>query len=402
MNSSPLSAMTFPAASSVWLEQHSRYIKANTLKNYTAAVKLLTAFLGDKPLCDITITDIRRYQDERGQKAGNGLVNCEMSVLQQILKEARLWKTIEDDYKALPVSRRGAGHSLNQEDEERLRATAFSKSKWQLAAHCITIMLSTTMGFGELRQLRRRDVDMKERCITIREGAKNEARERTIPLNASAFASMTWILDRGKKLGGCSEEHYILPHRPRARNAPWIVNEPMAAITSAFNGIRRAAGLPNFRVYDCRVQAITKLLSNPKVSAQVSREIAGHISQAMQSRYSKQQFDTKKAALEALDNASASTPSKPEPPPPTPGGASPSANLVPPPLLAEIDRLRAEVVRLADRQGDFSSREHPSGPPRSPGTRAHRRSKTKATRTAAVPKRQQPAKNLIVFPTRSA
>jgi hypothetical protein len=37
------------------------------------------------------------------------------------------------------------------------------------------------------------------------------------------------------------------------------------------------------------------------VSPQVSKEIAGHISQAMQNRYSIQQFDTKKAALDALD-----------------------------------------------------------------------------------------------------
>jgi hypothetical protein len=37
----------------------------------------------------------------------------------------------------------------------------------------------------------------------------------------------------------------------------------------------------------------TKLLSNPDVSPQVSREIAGHISQAMQSRYSIQLFNKK-------------------------------------------------------------------------------------------------------------
>ena len=65
----------------------------------------------------------------------------------------------------------------------------------------------------------------------------------------------------------------------------------------AFRGIRNAAGLPHFRIYDCRVQAITKLLSNPAVSAQVSKEIAGHISQRMQDRYSIQQFSTKKLPL---------------------------------------------------------------------------------------------------------
>jgi hypothetical protein len=55
------------------------------------------------------------------------------------------------------------------------------------------------------------------------------------------------------------------------------------------------------RIYDCRVQAITKLLSSPQVSPQASREIAGHISQEMQNRYSIQTFSTKKAAVDTLD-----------------------------------------------------------------------------------------------------
>jgi integrase len=206
------------------------------------------------------------------------LVNCELGVLQMILKQAGEWKRIEEFYKPLSVPRRGAGHSISSQQESRLREVALSRPKWALAARCMTVMLSTTMGFGELRQLRRKDVDMQRQCITVREGAKNEHRERTIPLNASAHEAIAWILQRWRELGGSSEEHYILPHRPRCPKGPWLMDEPMTAITSAFGAIRKAAGLPKFRIYDCRVQAITKLLSNPAVSPQVSKEIAGHIS----------------------------------------------------------------------------------------------------------------------------
>jgi hypothetical protein len=143
-------------------------------------------------------------------------------------------------------------------------------------------------------------VDLKRKSILARDGAKNDYRDRTIPMNAAALDSILWILERWEKLGGREDSEFILPHRPRSKKGPWIFNEPMGAITSAFNGIRKEAGLPKFRVYDCRVQAITKLLSNPDVSPQVSKEIAGHISQEMQNRYSIQQFDTKMAALEAL------------------------------------------------------------------------------------------------------
>ena len=78
------------------------------------------------------------------------------------------------------------------------------------------------------------------------------------------------------------------------------------------HSIRRAANLPHFRVYDCRVQAITKLLSDPMVSPQVSREIASYISQEMQNRYSIQQFNTKKAALDGLEKTPATAPPEPK------------------------------------------------------------------------------------------
>jgi integrase len=352
--------MPFSSASAFWFEQHSRYIKPSTTKSYAGALKVLRLFFGDILLRDITIAHIRQYQDERRKKAGAYLLNGEMSVVQQVLKEARLWKNLEEDYKPLPVARRGAGRSLDKEEEERLRAVAFSKKKWRLAAHCMTIMLSTTMGFGELRQLRRRDVDMQRRCITVREGAKNEARERTSPLNTTAFESMTWILERWKKLGGNSDEHYILPHRPRGERAshwrkkiPARLDEPMTSINSAFTSIRNAAGLPKFRIYDCRVQAITKLLSHPEVSTQVSKEIAGHISQAMQNRYSIQRFETKKAALDALENPLVHPPSGPEPAIQPPMQASAPADLMQPAIQAEIARQVALALR--DREARYVS-----------------------------------------------
>ncbi len=189
MNESPLSSMPFPAASAFWLEQHSRYIKPNTMKNYAGALKVLRPFFGEILLRDITIADIRRYQDERGKKAGAYLLNSEVCVLQMVLKEARCWKPIADLYKPLKVPKRRGGHSISADEERILREVAFSRPKWRLAAHCMLVMLSTTMGFGELRHIRRRDVDLKKRSLLVRDGAKNFYRDRTIPMNAAAYES---------------------------------------------------------------------------------------------------------------------------------------------------------------------------------------------------------------------
>jgi integrase len=296
-----LFSLPFPRAAELWLEQHQRYIKPNTIRNYKACIKLLTANLGSVLIKDIHIGHIRAYQAVRAKVAGPYLLNGEVGVLQMILKEARCWKPLADLYRPMRVPKRRGGHSISAEEERILREVAFSKPKWRLAGHCMLIMLSTTMGFGELRHVRRRDVDMRRKCVLVRDGAKNDYRDRTIPMNQAAYDSMCWILDRWEDLGGEHESEFILPHRPRVPQGPWLFDEPMLAITTAFNRIRTEAGLPKFRVYDCRVQAITKLLSNPAVHPQVSKEIAGHISQAMQDRYSIQQYDTKLAALEALD-----------------------------------------------------------------------------------------------------
>jgi integrase len=400
MNLYPLNAsLTLAEAGPKWLQQHGRMLKENTTRNYRAALGLLNKSFGDLCLRDIDVAQFRFYQQARGEVAGAYLINSELSVLQMIMKESGEWDRIRPFYKPLRVPKRRGGHSISADEERQLREVAFSRPKWRLAAHCMMVMLSTTMGFGELRHIRRRDVDLKKRSLLVRDGAKNLYRDRTIPMNTAAYESMCWILDRWKRLGGREEVEFILPHRPRTPQGPWIFDEPMLAITTAFNRIRKAAGLPSFRVYDCRVQAITKLLSNPAVSPQVSKEIAGHISEAMQSHYSIQQHETKMAALEALEH-----PARPESDPNPPAQPPASADLIQSAIQAEIDCLRAEITRLADRQFDLALREHL--PPTSASeTHARRKRGTKRSSgdpTATVFHRAQSAKNLITFPTRSA
>jgi hypothetical protein len=144
----------------------------------------------------------------------------------------------------------------------------------------------------------------------------------------------------------------------------------------------------------------------------------------MQSRYSIQRFDTKKAALDALDNPSTKPvilqppgatgeqqtlePTKPEVQK-TVRIASDVQALKPVQKLteveiamrAEIDLLKAELARVAHLQFDLAAREHP---PESSAPEKYVRTKrrTKGRCADTVLHRTQPAKNLITFPTRSA
>lgn len=336
---SALGLLPFSKAAEIWLDQHSRYIKPGSIKTYREYFKALHPFFGELRVNTISIAQIRGFQDERRKAAGASRINKELSAVHQVLAEAGCWESIRPLYKPLRLSAAKSGHSLTPAEESRLREIAFTQPRWQLAAHCMIVMLSTTAGFGELRHLRRGDVDLEQRSIHIQEGVKNEYRDRTIPLNSAAFASMTWILERWQRLGGTSDDHFILPHRSRVENGQWIMDEPMTAIRTAFEKIRKAAGLPKFRVYDCRVQAITKILSDPKVSSQVAKEIAGHISQAMQSRYSIQLLDTKRAALDALEPASMTPEVLPAPDP----VIEPARPLQPGAFMQ--DAIQAEIAR---------------------------------------------------------
>jgi hypothetical protein len=174
-----------------------------------------------------------------------------------------------------------------------------------VAGHCLIIMANTTMGFGELRHVRRKFVflDNVPPFVEVNDGTKNDFRIRSIPLNRLALRSMRWIVKRWEGLGGSAPDEFILPHsarNPNGRQPQPIFTEPMGKIYHAANEIFKEAKLEHLTIYDMRSHAITKLLSDPDVSDQVYSEIAGHVGQAVKRRYSKQRMENKGAAIDAL------------------------------------------------------------------------------------------------------
>ena len=179
MNQLAMGSLPFSHAAEVWLQEHSRYIKPGSIKTYREYFRALMPFFGELRVDTITIAHIRGYQDERSKAAGASRINKELSAVHQVLAEAGCWDSIRPLYKPLRMPAAKSGHSLTPAEESRLREIAFIQPRWQLAAHCMIVMLSTTAGFGELRHLRRGDVDLEQRSIHIREGVKNVAPSRS-------------------------------------------------------------------------------------------------------------------------------------------------------------------------------------------------------------------------------
>lgn len=306
---------SFASASLVWLNSHSVYIKPNTLRSYRQYIGTLTQFFGELPLRDFHIGNVRAYQRWRAERAGATRINAEVSALQMILKEVNHWQHIGDIYRPLPIPKTKVRQNMSEEEERRLVAVALDSSKPRrlLAGHCLILMANTSMGFGELRHLRREDVFLNDEVphITVNGGTKNDYRIRSIPLNFLALRSMRWILKRWEDLGGTEPDQYILPHHARRtasekaakghkRTQQPLFYEPMGHIYKAARGILQEAGLGHLDPYDMRSHFITKILSNPEVSEQMYTEIVGHVSRRMKMRYSRQRLEKKAVAVASI------------------------------------------------------------------------------------------------------
>jgi integrase len=76
--------------------------------------------------------------------------------------------------------------------------------------------------------------------------------------------------------------------------------KPQGSWRNAWDGMRKAAELPDLRRYDLRHTTITWLLANRELSERVVIETVGHVDNNMLARYSHQRFSDKAKALATL------------------------------------------------------------------------------------------------------
>jgi integrase len=305
--------MTLRQAGPLWLETRRPFISETTHHDYCWYLQRLYEFFPGVHLEQITADTIRQYQLVRRSKVSPGMVNKETNTLAQILKRARLWGRIADQYQALPVSLEGRGRALTDEEEYRLFTIGKLNPNWALCYNVGRLSAHTAAGPGEIRHLKLKDVylgegDYKKAWIRIREeGAKNSYRIRSIPLDREAYEAVQNLYDLARRHGSHAEEHYLLPARKRhagnGRNHRPECYEPTRCLTSfktAWGEMCAAAGIQNFRMYDLRHHALTRLAE--KAPEQVVLKIAGHCSPQMLRKVYAHVRDN--AVREAIDSLS--------------------------------------------------------------------------------------------------
>lgn len=318
-------------------EDRKLHIAENTQRIDTErSVPLLKTFRG-KRVCEVDINAIRDYQRKRTKQVSNRTINLECKLLRHVLKAAKVWAHVADDYKPLPENRRGPGRALESEDEKLLFQTAKSKPEWDAAFYAALAASNTTMRSHELKKLQLADVDLVNRELVIRK-SKTNAGERKIPLNPAAVWAFAKLLERANALGSVKPEHFLFPgfrykqtksaaaprgtgYDPERHQKTWrsawrsLVKETAKrAGDLAYNGAVAAGAMPEtaeterqkaiaafagLRFHDLRHCAITRLAES-EASDQTIMSIAGHLDRKMLEHYSHIRNAAKRKALDAI------------------------------------------------------------------------------------------------------
>jgi integrase len=302
MRTEVLTQSAFRDAALAWLETRKPYLADTTLRDYRIYIKTLSAYFGEMRLNEISADQIRAYQRARLGTAQWSSINKETSVLQQMLKRVGRWPEIAGDFQPLPQPKNQdeAGRCISDEEETRFFRVGLAHPAWCVAAWASLLSVNTTAGPGEMLHLKLADVDTTSK-LTIRvapEGAKNRrGRVRNIPLNESALWAVKQLEARARHECDCAQpEHYLIPFVVAPHT--FDPTKPQAGYYRSFNAILGAADL-NFRPYDFRHTAITRLLENPDVPLEVARSISGHISETMIRRYFHGRLSAQRSAVVA-------------------------------------------------------------------------------------------------------
>lgn len=308
MEAATFAVLPFMAAAKVWLDSR-QGIEESSRFNYTCHFKTLAKFFGGLTLSQIEIGHIEEYRNQRKagtlpghpRQCGPSIINHEVNALQQLMVRAGQWQRIADWYEPLPSPTETRRRALTPEEERRLFEAAASRPRWKVAYCCAVICANTTAGAGEIRGLTLGDIDLPRRTIRIVEGAKNQARVRTIPLNDDALWAVTELYVRAAEMGAHLNHHYLLPFKSWNRKGGVDVNKAAGGWRTAWRNLTIAAGTPNVGFHGLRHHVITKMLENPQIPERTVTDLAGHVSNRMLDTYSHTRMDALRNAVSRID-----------------------------------------------------------------------------------------------------
>ena len=311
------------AAEKWWNEYRRPRIAEGTNRSEPYIVRHLCRILGDKRLREITNRDLDQYvtarlagyeyRDHDGravrmEPAGPWSINKELRLWSAILRKAKLWHRLADDYRPLKTKSSDIGQALTRQQLRHLSEVAQSNPDWE-AAFCGSVLaVNSGLRGGEIKKLRLGSIDMEHQRIRVeRATAKSDASARFIELNRDACEAAARLVLRAGFLGSNKPGHYLMPknlsriahgvNKGQRGYDPWQHQEDWG---TAWAKLTAAAGFPTFRFHDLRHTFITQMVEMG-VPLGVIQTFVGHISSRMVRHYTHITSGAARKAVELLD-----------------------------------------------------------------------------------------------------
>lgn len=150
----------------------------------------------------------------------------------------------------------------------------------------ILVLLGTGIRFGEAASLRRRDVNLSDKLVTVAGETAKSGRTRVIPMNADVLDVLKkWL----KSLEG-TDDSYVFPGNDGNR---------LTSIKTAWRAVIKKANITGFRIHDLR-HTFASRVKRAGADLYVVQRLLGHSSPLMTQRYSHLQPDDLRAAVDSI------------------------------------------------------------------------------------------------------
>ncbi len=284
--------------------------KASVAAEQTTCRHLNEVIGTDRRLSSITPWDLRRYQMKRLETVGPKTINNEVLVLTAVLKNARLWGPLRENYEPLVVPKSGPGQALTPEQTAKLIETAKGNDRWFVALCATVLAYATGCRSGEIKKIRLGDLLLEGDAPYIRlRGEDTKSRRHREPaLNDLGLWAVSQLLSRAQLLGATEPVHYLLPADLSKHTK---ITDPLKGGTgydptrhqeswyTAWENLKKAAGLPGFRFHDLRHTHITHAIESG-VPIEVVMAQVGHLSEDMTRYYTHLGSKAKHSAVAAV------------------------------------------------------------------------------------------------------
>lgn len=279
LSRAPSEKLTVSAALKRYMEEVSVTKKATTQRSEKFTRSHLEAFFGKYSMAAVSADLVAKYRDERLVTGkSNNTVRIELAMLGHLFRVAIQEWGIGLTFNPVANIRKpspGAGRNrrLTPEEQQRLFDAAGAHSNPMLG-WVVRLAVETGMRSSEITGLRRSQIDVDRRIVTLRDTKNGTV--RTVPLTRTAAEILRTALDNPIRPIDTDLVFFGEPGRD-GRRKPYVFQKLWA-------GIVRELGFADLHFHDLRHEAVSRLVE-AGFSDQEVAAISGHKSMQMLKRY---------------------------------------------------------------------------------------------------------------------